>query len=101
MECTGSPSGLADALRLARPRGRVVLKSTYAGAPQVDVSRIVVDEIQVLGSRCGPFEPALRLLERGAIDVRSMIDATISLDQGERAFERAEQKGTLKVLVRP
>jgi len=101
IECTGSQSGFEDALRLIRPRGQIVLKSTYAGQATVDMSRVVVDEVHLVGSRCGPFEPALRLLTRGLIDVKSLIDSTYTLDDGVSAFQRAGERGSLKVLVRP
>lgn len=101
VECTGRQSGLDDALRLLRPRGQLVLKSTYAGLAQVDMSRLVVNEIQLVGSRCGPFEPALRALARGLVDVRSLIDSFYGLDAGEEAFLRAGARGALKVLLRP
>jgi threonine dehydrogenase-like Zn-dependent dehydrogenase len=79
----------------------VVLKSTYAGAPQVNMSQIVVDEIEIIGSRCGPFEPALRLLDQGLVDVEPLIDSTFSLEEGVAGFGRAAERGVLKVLVRP
>lgn len=102
IECTGSADGLACALNHVVPGGTIVLKSTYAptNAPQIDWAKIVIDEIRVVGSRCGPFAPALRLLARGGIDVRSMIDHTKTLDDGVEAFELAAKKGVLKVLVR-
>ena len=101
IECTGSQSGFEDALRLIRPRGQIVLKSTYAGQATVDMSRVVVDEVHLVGSRCGPFEPALQMLARGLVDVKSLIDSTYTLDDGVSAFQRAGKRGSLKVLVRP
>jgi len=102
VECTGTPRALNDALNLIAPRGTLILKSTYAPSdpPQIDWAKIVIDEITVLGSRCGPFAPALRLLAGGKIDVRSLIDHRKTLDQGLEAFELAAQKGVLKVIVR-
>jgi threonine dehydrogenase-like Zn-dependent dehydrogenase len=83
-----------------RPRGMMVLKSTYEGAAlPVNLTEIVVDEITLIGSRCGPFEPAIRLLAHQQIDVESLLQARFSLDDGVAAFERAAQKGTLKVVV--
>ena len=101
VECTGSPEGLMCALNQIAPKGTIVLKSTYAPtqAPAVDWTKIVVDEIRLVGSRCGPFAPALRLLARGGIDVRSLIDHRKTLDDGVEAFELAAKKGVLKVLV--
>ncbi len=76
-----------------------MLKSTYHGLTSVDLSSLVVDEISVVGSRCGPFAPALRLLAAGLVDVEPFVDAVYSLDEGLAAFERAATRGTLKVLL--
>lgn len=99
VDCAGNASGLATALRLLRPRGRLVLKSTYVGPSQLDLSVLVVDEIQLLGSRCGPFAPTLRLLERGLVETGPLLAACYSLDEGLEAF--AVARGKLKVLLRP
>jgi len=101
VECTGQPGGLAAARRLLRSGGTLVLKSTYHGPVEVDFSAMVVDEIQVVGSRCGPFAPALRMLAQGLIDVSSLVEAEYPLDQAQAAFEHAGRRGALKVLVRP
>lgn len=101
VEATGSPSGFALARRAIRPRGRIVLKSTYKGDMSVNFSSIVVDEIQVVGSRCGPFEPALRLMESKQVDPTVLIAAEFKLNEALKAFERAAQPGVLKVLVEP
>jgi threonine dehydrogenase-like Zn-dependent dehydrogenase len=101
VECTGQPQGLDLALRAVRPRGTIVLKSTYAGQPSLDLARVVVDEITLLGSRCCPFAPALALLERGAVDPRPLISARLPLEQGLRAFAQAAKPGALKVLLNP
>lgn len=101
VECTGQPGGLATGRRMLRPEGTLVLKSTYHGPVEVDFSDMVVDEIRVVGSRCGPFAPALRLLVQGLVDVSSLIEAEYPLDQAPAAFEHAGRKGALKVLVRP
>jgi alcohol dehydrogenase len=100
VECTGSAAGFARARELLRPRGRLVLKSTYHGNLTVDMSQLVVDEITVIGSRCGPFAPALRLLETGLVDPRPLIAGVYALDDGRAAFERAVSPGVLKVLLR-
>jgi len=99
VECTGNIDGFQLARQLLRPQGTLVLKSTYAGQAQVDLSRIVVDEITLVGSRCGPFAPALDLLARRLVDVRSLIHARYLLSAGAAAFERAQQPGTLKVIL--
>jgi len=101
VECTGRAEGFQDALRLVRPRGTLVLKSTYHGPIETDLSSLVVDEVQVLGSRCGPFPAALRLLAQGLVDVTPLIEAEYPLDDAVAAIKHAGQKGTLKVLVRP
>ncbi len=101
VDCTGHPDGFALARRLTRPRGRLILKSTFYGNNQVNLSALVVDEISVIGSRCGPFAPALRLLEQKLVDVAPLIDSIYSFDQGQAAFERAAAPGALKVLLRP
>jgi len=100
VEATGTPSGFAAARQLVRPRGTIVLKSTYQGeALPVNLTSIVVDETTLIGSRCGPFEPAIQLLANKQIDVESLIQARYSLNDGVAAFERAAVKGTLKVIV--
>jgi len=101
VEATGSPLGFELARGAIRPRGRLVLKSTYKGDIQVNLSSIVVDEITLLGSRCGPFEPALRLMESRAVDPTILIAAQFRLGEAVKAFEQAAQPGTLKVLLEP
>lgn len=101
IECTGRPEGFCRARQLLRPRGTLVLKSTYHGPVSTDLSSLVVDEIQVVGSRCGPFEPAIRLLSQGLVDVLSLVEAEYLLEEALVAFEHAGQRGALKVLVRP
>ncbi|MBP7688036.1 MAG: alcohol dehydrogenase catalytic domain-containing protein [Thermoflexales bacterium] len=99
IEATGTPSGYAAARRLVRPRGTIVLKSTYHGALTVDLTMVVVDEVTLIGSRCGPFPPSIRLLANHQIDVEPLIQARYALADGVAAFEHAAQKGTLKVIV--
>ena len=101
VEATGSPAGFELARKAVRPRGTMVLKSTYAGQLTMDVSAIVVDEINLMGSRCGPFAPALRLMEVGLVDPRPLINANYPLGEGIAAFACAEQGGVFKVLLRP
>jgi threonine dehydrogenase-like Zn-dependent dehydrogenase len=84
-----------------RPRGVIVLKSTYAGSMKVNFSSLVVDEIQLVGSRCGPFEPALRLLETRLVDPSPLIRGRFPITKGLQAFERAGQPGAFKVLLEP
>ena len=99
VECTGNAGGFELARRALRPRGTLVLKSTYAGRLSVDASGLVVDEISVIGSRCGPFAPALRLLAAGRVEVEPLISARYPLERGEAAFAKAAEKGVLKVLL--
>jgi threonine dehydrogenase-like Zn-dependent dehydrogenase len=91
--------GFDLARQLLRPRGTLVLKSTYEGLPQANLTMIVVDEITVVGSRCGPFAPALRLLAQKRVDVTSLIHARYPLHEGARALEHAGRPGVLKVLL--
>lgn len=99
VEASGSPSGLRLALDLVRPRGTVVLKSTFHGAVELDTSRVVVDEISIVGSRCGRFEAALGMLERGEVDPRGLISSRFSLSDGVEAIDRAGRDGVMKVLI--
>jgi threonine dehydrogenase-like Zn-dependent dehydrogenase len=99
VEATGSPSGFELARRAIRPRGTVVLKSTYHGEITVNFSSLVVDEITILGSRCGPFPPALRLLEDKLVDPIPLIEKALPLSQALEAFQEAQKPGMLKVLL--
>ena len=101
IEATGSPSGFALAQKAVRPRGTIVLKSTYAGRLEIDAAPIVVDEITIVGSRCGDFAPALQMLDAGQIDPRDLIDSERPLGEALAAFEQAERPGALKILLRP
>jgi threonine dehydrogenase-like Zn-dependent dehydrogenase len=101
VEATGSPGGFSLARQAVRPRGTLVLKSTYKGNLDVNFSSIVVDEINLIGSRCGPFEPALRLMESGQVDPTVLITDEFKLEDALKAFERAAETGALKVLVQP
>jgi alcohol dehydrogenase len=99
VEATGNPDGYALARQLVRPRGTIILKSTYHGPVDANLTTAVVDEILLAGSRCGPFAPALRLLELGLVQVLPLIDARYPLDQALTAIEYASRPGTLKVLL--
>src|SRR6266571_7963233 len=100
VEASGSSSGFDLALDLVRPRGIIVLKSTFHGKTDFDAARIVVNEIRVVGSRCGRFLPALELLEQHKVDVGSLISEQVALGDGIRAMQRAGEEGVLKVLLR-
>jgi alcohol dehydrogenase len=97
VDCTGHASGFDLARRLTRPRGTLVLKSTFHGGQDTTFAPIVIDEISIVGSRCGPFAPALRLLEKKLVEVESLISAEYPLTQGMEAFERATAPGVIKV----
>jgi threonine dehydrogenase-like Zn-dependent dehydrogenase len=99
VEATGSPSGFSLARQAIRPRGTLVLKSTYKGDMSVNFSSMVVDEINLVGSRCGPFEPALRLMESRQVDPTVLIANEFKLGDALKAIERAAETGVLKVLV--
>jgi threonine dehydrogenase-like Zn-dependent dehydrogenase len=99
VEATGSPDGFNLARKAVRPRGTLVMKSTYAGNININLSSIVVDEINVVGSRCGPFAPALRLLERREVDPTVLISAQYKLKDILKGFEHAAQAGVLKVQI--
>ena len=101
VELTAEHAGFAEARRLLRPGGTLVLKSTYHGQLAVDMSSLVVDEIVLVGSRCGPFAPALRLLAAGLVDPRPLISAVFPLAEAGAAFARAAAPGVLKVLLKP
>jgi threonine dehydrogenase-like Zn-dependent dehydrogenase len=99
VEASGSESGFATALDLVMPRGKIVLKSTFHGTPVWAASRVVVDEITIIGSRCGRLAPALDLLQKRSFNVEDLISDEFSLSNGVAAMERAAQKGALKVLL--
>ena len=99
VEATGSPGGAALAVERCRPRGTVVLKTTAAAGAGVPATPVVVDEIRIVGSRCGDFEPALRLLAEGRVTVAGLVSAIYPLSRGPEAFERARGREVLKVLL--
>jgi threonine dehydrogenase-like Zn-dependent dehydrogenase len=99
VECTGNPEGFAIARRALRPRGTLVLKSTYAGHLTFDASSLVVDEITLIGSRCGPFPQALKIISQEQVDVKYLIQSHYPLDEAIAAFDRAQERGILKVLL--
>src|SRR5687768_8523248 len=101
VEASGSPTGFALAVELLHPRGVLVLKSTFHGATEIEAAPLVVNEISVLGSRCGRFAPALELLKQNAIDVDSLISDEFALSDGVSAMRRAAERDVMKVLLRP
>ncbi len=102
VEVTGSPQGFAQAITLVRPGGVLVLKSTFAAnIADFDLSRLVVEEITLIGSRCGPFAPAIRLLTSGLVHVEPLIHARYPLTAAAEALAHARQKGVIKTLIQP
>src|SRR5215831_839304 len=99
VDCTGSPTGLPTALSLVRPRGTIVLKTTVAGEQTLALAPLVIDEVTIVGSRCGPFDRALTALETGEVSVLPLISARYPLDDGLAAVEHARTKPALKVLL--
>jgi len=100
VEASGHPSGWELALQSVKPRGILVLKSTYHGALDFNPAPLVINEVTVVGSRCGRFAPALRLMEHGLIDPTPLISAIVSLEQTKEAIERPDTTADLKILVK-
>ncbi len=101
VEATGSPEGFALSRSLTRARGTLVLKSTFAGDLSLNLSKLVVDEVTMVGSRCGDYPAGLRALATGLVQVGEMVDSVYTLDQGQEAIARSGEPGVLKVLIRP
>ena len=99
VECTGSADGVAQALAMLRPMGTLVLKTTVGESSPLPASALVVSEITLIGSRCGPFAEALRLLERKQVQVAEMVSARYSMDDAVAAVEYAKRQDVLKVLI--
>ncbi len=99
VEATGSARAFETAMKLTRPRGVIVLKSTVAHGTPIDLAPLVIDEITVVGSRCGPFEPALKALAQGLVDVRPLVSAVFPPEDAKKAFAAARKRDTLKVLL--
>jgi threonine dehydrogenase-like Zn-dependent dehydrogenase len=101
VDATGSPTGLTLGIALTEPRGTLVLKSTFHGAASIESWPIVVNEIAILGSRCGPFAKAIALLRAKLVDPRPLVTRTFPLSEASKAIKFAQQKGVLKVLLKP
>jgi threonine dehydrogenase-like Zn-dependent dehydrogenase len=99
VDCTGSAAGLEMAIQMVRPRGTVVLKTTAAAGKPLNLAPVVIDEINIIGSRCGPFREAIRALAEKRIDVTSLIHRRMKLEQGVEAMELAGRPGVLKVIL--
>ena len=101
IDCTGDSAGFAKAIALVRPRGTVVLKTTAAAGAAMNLAPVVINEITIIGSRCGSFAPAIAALAAGRFDPRPLIDGTYSLDDGIAAFAAAADKSKFKIVIRP
>ncbi len=99
VEASGAETGFGSALDLLKSRGKLILKSTFQGLSSVEMWRVVVGEITIVGSRCGRFQPALELLKNKSVDVESLISEELSLSEGVKAIERAGEKGVMKVIL--
>lgn len=99
VDCTGHPTGFEMAMQMVRPRGTIVLKSSVAADHPLNLAPLVVDEITVIGSRCGPFRQAITALEQNQVDVVSLIHRRLRLEQAVEAFDIADRPGVLKVLL--
>ena len=101
VDATGQASGFKQALRILKPRGNLVLKSTFSALEPIDLSKIVVNELNIIGSRCGPFAEALALLEQHSIPLETLINASYPLQAGMAAFQQASMPGIRKILLHP
>ena len=100
IDCTGSPSGISKALQIVKPRGKIVLKTTIAKKTQIDLNQFVINEISLIGSRCGPFPTAIKAVKSGQIDLRPLIDCIYPLEEGVKAFRHAASKNALKIILK-
>ncbi|UCE40937.1 MAG: alcohol dehydrogenase catalytic domain-containing protein [Candidatus Aminicenantes bacterium] len=101
VDATGNPQGIAEALCFIKPKGKIVIKSTFEGLAKIDISALVVSEIQLLGSRCGSFAKALEFLKKETLELESMVDVDFPLGKALEAFERAKDPEVIKVLLTP
>lgn len=101
IDASGQPGGFRQALRLVKPRGALILKSTFSAQEPIDLSKLVVKEINLIGSRCGPFADALDMLKQQSIPVESLIDGYYRLSEGQAAFQHAARPGVRKILLQP
>jgi threonine dehydrogenase-like Zn-dependent dehydrogenase len=100
VDCTGSRSGIESAMKITKPGGKIVLKTTVAKKSSLDLNHIVINELSLIGSRCGPFKPAIEAIKSRAVDLYPLISDTFSIDDGIRAFQVASGKGVLKVILK-
>lgn len=100
IDCTGSPSGIRTALQIVKPRGKIVLKTTIANKIQLDMNQFVINEISLVGSRCGPFPPAIKAIRSRQIDLYPLIGYVYPIEEGVKAFQHASSKSALKVILK-
>ncbi len=100
VDCTGSPAGINLAMSHLYPRGKLVLKTTVAASEKIDLNQVVINEFEIIGSRCGLFEPALSLLSQGLVDPKPMVSKVYDFKDILKAFDYAAKPNTLKVLIR-
>ena len=100
VECTGSESGMETAVKTVRPRGKIIIKTTIAGRGRIDLNLVVINELILIGSRCGPFPDAINAIESGEVKLYPLISAEYSIEEGVRAFAHADERGALKVILK-
>jgi threonine dehydrogenase-like Zn-dependent dehydrogenase len=100
IDCTGSPLGIKSALHMVRPGGKIILKTTVAESVPLDVNQFVIREVTLIGSRCGPFPPAINAIETKKVDLSGLVSGTYALEDGIKAIEFASRRGVLKVILR-
>jgi threonine dehydrogenase-like Zn-dependent dehydrogenase len=100
IDCTGSPSGIRTALKIVKPRGIIVLKTTISNRIQIDMNQFVINEISLTGSRCGPFQPAIKAIKSRQIDLYPLISCVYPIEEGVKAFRHASSKSALKVILK-
>lgn len=101
IEATGKNSGFTGSMNLVKPRGVVILKSTIASQDKLDLTQAVVNEVTMVGSRCGPFRPAIKALETGIVSVDDLVDSVYPLEKFKDAFEEAKKPNSLKIFLKP
>ena len=100
VDCTGSRAGIKTAINIVKPRGTVVVKTTVANKGDIDLNRIVVNEITLIGSRCGPFPAAIKAIRTGKVVLSPLISRTFLLEDGIEAFQYASGRGSMKVVIK-
>ncbi len=99
IDCTGSPTGIEMAINLVKPMGKIILKSTFARGKSLNLSPLVVNEVMLLGSRCGPFRQAIKAIEEGSVEVSALVEGAYDLENWKEGFKLASKRGALKVVI--